>query len=406
MTSVDQFDPFERRITDAIDEIADARMHPYLDDILRLTARTAQRRSRSSWRFPSMNRFATAAAAAAIVVAVAGGAGLLRPGANVGGPPSPTPTTTAAPSPTPTPVQAPEALRSTWLAASGPAASGGGPGALLRLVVSLDGTKVSVLDAGVEKFMSSPVPNPTELDLASTSAADGCQIGDLGRYGFAFASDGVLPGTDGTILGLTKISDACAARAAVLDRSWVHAIDAHNSGGHGVSTAFTPLLVMTLPAASYDASVGPDWLTVGSTTPDRVFIAVKNPVGFSDPCSSGGGAKLPVAPTIAAFTAYLQSLPGFTVQSEGLQIDGHPAVHLTIPSVQSDACASHRVNEWTVGATDASGGWALNQGDTDVVYLVEVEGNLVLLQWLGAGVTTAEEKALLSTIRFADSLPQ
>lgn len=43
MTALDRFDPFERRIGDAIDEIAAARVPDYLDDILRLTARSSQR---------------------------------------------------------------------------------------------------------------------------------------------------------------------------------------------------------------------------------------------------------------------------------------------------------------------------------------------------------------------------
>jgi Tol biopolymer transport system component len=43
MTAFDRFDPFERRITEAIDEIAAARRPDYLDDIFRQTARTAQR---------------------------------------------------------------------------------------------------------------------------------------------------------------------------------------------------------------------------------------------------------------------------------------------------------------------------------------------------------------------------
>jgi Tol biopolymer transport system component len=49
MTTFDRFDPFERRITDAIDEIAAARMPDYLDDLLRQTARTSQR---PRWTFP------------------------------------------------------------------------------------------------------------------------------------------------------------------------------------------------------------------------------------------------------------------------------------------------------------------------------------------------------------------
>lgn len=49
MTTYDRFDPFERRITEAIDEIAAARPPAYIDDILRQTARTSQR---PRWTFP------------------------------------------------------------------------------------------------------------------------------------------------------------------------------------------------------------------------------------------------------------------------------------------------------------------------------------------------------------------
>lgn len=49
MTAFDRFDPFERRIGDAIDEIAAPRTPDYLDDLLRQTARTSQR---PRWTFP------------------------------------------------------------------------------------------------------------------------------------------------------------------------------------------------------------------------------------------------------------------------------------------------------------------------------------------------------------------
>jgi Tol biopolymer transport system component len=49
MTAFDRFDPFERRITEAIDEIAVARVPDYLNDVLQLTARSSQR---PRWSFP------------------------------------------------------------------------------------------------------------------------------------------------------------------------------------------------------------------------------------------------------------------------------------------------------------------------------------------------------------------
>ncbi|TAL07514.1 MAG: hypothetical protein EPO00_09200 [Chloroflexota bacterium] len=49
MTAFPGFDPFERRISEAFEEITDARRPDYLDDILQLTARTSQR---PRWTFP------------------------------------------------------------------------------------------------------------------------------------------------------------------------------------------------------------------------------------------------------------------------------------------------------------------------------------------------------------------
>jgi peroxiredoxin len=348
-------------------------------------------------RFPPMNRLTFLAAAAAVIAVLVGGGLLLRPSANIGGPP-PASATASPPGQSQGPASAPDALRSTWLADGGPGA-GGSAGSAIRLVFSSAGNQVSILDAGVSTFKSKPVAGPAdELDLALIGSDAGCQVGDIGRYRFALSSDG-------TFLTLTSVADACAARASQLGRPWVLAIDANNKGGRGVAAAFAPMFLMTLPVGGYAADVGADSLTLTSTSPDRTLIAVRNPVGFADPCSSTGGSKLPVAPTIKAFTAYMKTLPGFTVQSSNLEIDGKSAVLLTIPSTATDTCPSHRVMEWSAGAPGAKGGWLLTQGDTDIVYLVEVNGSLVLMQWLGAGVTTAEEQGLLSTVHFTDTLP-
>ncbi len=353
-------------------------------------------------RFPQMNRVTYAAAAAVVVAVLASGALLFRPSVNIGGPPTPSPAQSATPAPL---AQAPESLRSAWVADAGPTASPGSPSSLFRLVINA--ARASVFDAGVESLISLPGLNQSgELELVSTSSVGGCQLGDLGRYRFAFGSDGTEPGSEGTQLALTVMADACAARQAALERPWVHAIDADSGGGRGVATAFSPMFLITLPPAKYVARVGLDSMEAVSTTPDRTLYAVHNPVGWTDPCAATGGSKRPIDPTIAAFTAYLRTLPGFTVQSSDLQIDGHPAVLLTIPSIQTADCPSGRVNEWTSSDPSDTNGWLLRQGDTDVVYLVEVNGSLVLLQWLGAGVTTEEEQALFATVRFTDTLPR
>lgn len=405
MTRIDRIDPLDRRVVEALEEIASPQRPDYLDDIFRQTARLSQR---SRWMpdlkgYQPMNRLTYAAAAAVLVAVIAGGVIFLRPSANVGPPatPSPSPTTAATAS-----AVVSQSLRATWLAGLG-AAPSGDTAALSRLTFTASGDGLEVVDAlGASTFPSQPVAGASdELDIQSTGVAGGCGIGDLGRYRFAFGGDGTLPGTDGTRLGLTVIADACPARSAALSRSWAHAIDANSVGGRGIATAFRPWLLITLPAATYTGGVDPDTFSVASTTPDRTLIVVRDPIGWTVPCAADGGAKRPVVPTIAAFTAYMRSLPGFTVQSASLTIGGHPAVLLTVPSVATPECSSHKVLEWTTSDPTNTGGWNLRQGDTDILYLVQVNGDLILMQWLGTGVTRTEEQAVLATVRFTDTLP-
>ena len=54
------------------------------------------------------------------------------------------------------------------------------------------------------------------------------------------------------------------------------------------------------------------------------------------------------------------------------------------------------MEEWSTSHNPGS--WHINQGDTDVVYLVQVGSDLYLLQWLGEGVTPEEELSLFSTV--------
>lgn len=114
MTSIDSFDPFDRRIRDAIEEIAAARRPDYVDDVLQLTAGSRQR---PRWSFPErwlpVNRLSYAAVALAIVV-LAGGAVILtgfHVAPNVAAPTSPG--TSPAITPSPSPVASPSSSPTT-----------------------------------------------------------------------------------------------------------------------------------------------------------------------------------------------------------------------------------------------------------------------------------------------------
>ena len=358
-------------------------------------------------RVPHMKRSLFGALAAAAIVAVIGLstlAGIGRRGS------TPTPLPSASPAGTPLvpglapglgfPAPAPDVLAgATWIAEVD-VIQGLFHDARIRLAVQPGGRQIAVIyqaqhSAQVSQAVTGP---PASLSVVSVADGNGCAVGDYGVYGLASA-------TDGATLTLTLVSDDCGPRASLLTRTWTREIDTGNTGGRGVTGSFSPSFLITLPAAKYKAEQGIDWFKLESDVPGRTLAAFHNPAGWTAPCSEDGGSKLPIEPTIAAFTAYLQSLPGFTVEFSDLTIDGHPAVVLTVPSVKTADCPGNRVNEWTTSDPTDNIRWFLGQGDTDVIYLVDVDGELVLLQWLGEAVTRAEEQTLFATVHFTGPLP-
>jgi len=97
-------------------------------------------------------------------------------------------------------------------------------------------------------------------------------------------------------------------------------------------------------------------------------------------------------------------MPGFKVTSTGSTIDGKPAVHLAITTTTQPACTD-KLFEFAPNDLTSDGYWFITPGDPDSVWLVQVGKDLFLLQWLGNGVTPADEQSVLSTVQFIDALP-
>jgi len=414
MTTIDRFDPFERRITDAIHEIAAERRPDYLDAVFEATARSRQR---PRWAFPErwipVNRLLIAAAATILIVAVGGAMLISARGPSVG-PAGPTPSPTA---PSETPLvsglgrgmgfrtTAPDFISSaTWVADTEIIPALGQISPRLRLTVNQFGSLQVIVNEPMAQLVSTPVTGgPGELALVSpTTTVKTCHAGDFGRYAFTQSTDGVE-------MRLDLISDACQARATTLARTWTRSIDRASHGGQGAVVDFDPMLFVTLPDGSYTTNNGNGSVNIESDR--RSFIAVKNPTGWTDPCSDTGGTKVRLANTIDAFVGYIGKLPGFSIgQQDSLKIDGDEAVHLLVPSAKTPECqkggaTNGRVIEWGTADLQDPGFWFLGQGDTDVIYLVQHGSDVYLLQWLGDGVTPAEELSVLNTVHFFDSLP-
>jgi hypothetical protein len=276
----------------------------------------------------------------------------------------------------------------------------------IELSTAFDGQQLNVRYSQTSPLMANQaVTGAAEyLSLMSLVAGSGCAAGDFGDYQ-------LTPSADGMSLALSPRDEECATRRSLLARTWTRSLDTASHGGRGVMTVFEPYLAVTLPDATYSTNNANASANVSADAIGRTFIAVKNPTGWTDPCSDTGGAKIQLAHTIDAFVNYIGTLPGFSVGPEDFfKIDGKNAAHVLVPTTRTGECQkggpnNGRVIEWGTSNLDDTGYWFISQGDTDVIYLVEVGSDLYLLQWLCAGVTSDEELGVLSTVHFMDALP-
>jgi hypothetical protein len=415
MTEMRDFDRLTRAWLDLMPDEAPDRV---IDAVLQAVESTRQqpgRRRWALWRLPQMNRFSLVAGVVVLAAILAGGSVLLSNFKALGpGGPAATPAITPAPSETPlvsgqgqgvgyrTTVLPELATADRWIADATPNAALGQTEPRMELATSPGAERISVIVNGASlKLSSQAVTAPPEMfGVVGLGGISGCNVGDFGLYQVRFSDDGLT-------VTLIAAKDACALRSATLARTWTRSFGANNHGSRGVVAAFQPMLEVTLPDAGFDGDVGNDAATAFSQALDRTLIAVKNPTGWTDPCSATGGGKQALPTTAAGFSAYIGKIPGFTVQSSDLTIDGRAALHLTVPTKPTPGCspANGHVIEWSTDNPADSGSWHISQGDTDEIYLVNVGNDVYLLQWLGAGVTHAEEQQVLSTVHFISELP-
>jgi hypothetical protein len=352
-----------------------------------------------------MNRIIVAIGAAAVLVGACA-ASSVQPSRQpaVGSPSSQiaSPVASAPPSPSSNLAALPEEVWGDWLADVGsiPDLAPIGP----RIQLSMDwqdGLHVWVqTNQGSQVFRSgSATPAAGEIRLITTEGSRGCRVGDDGRYR-------AKRSTDGMFLTVTPIVDACVARATMFGRTWVRSLGAVNDGRHGIVNYFSPAIEITLPSARFAAGGAPEAADINSES-GFSLTAVKNPSGYTKPCATAGGSRSPIDPTAAAFVAYARHLPGFTVKTNDLTIDGHRATHLSITTKASVDCPNDEVFEFgpnDVNVTDG-GYWSLKSGDPDSIWLVDVGKDLYLLQYRGPDVSDTIAERVLSTIHFVDKLP-
>ena len=279
-------DPVERRLPEALTDLAAPRTPDYFIDILGQTARIRQR---PAWVRPGrwivMNGFLGRPALAAVVVVLIAviGVGFFvsrsDDSAVIGGP-SPSPIASASPAPTTTPAASsagaiPDTLVSMWVSA---------PRTIQNLVPSarfrfqltadqLDFPFDNLVNA--QLVSSASAPTPGRLQLVTSDSTDGCKPGDTGTYDWSLSAGG-------TILTITSQTDACATRGLAMPGQWFRV------GCTNVASACLGNLETGTHASQYitprlpdGATWAPQWGALTYTTPAGWANSVDWPDSFS-----------------------------------------------------------------------------------------------------------------------------
>ena len=130
---------------------------------------------------------------------------------------------------------------------------------------------------------------------------------------------------------------------------------------------------------------------------------------FSDGCHTAGHL-VEVGPTVDDLANALATQKGRdTVGPTGTTFAGHPAkrVELTVPSNWDSAkCDTDFVRNWTDPGGDTSGGWRSQPGQTDVLYVLEVDGKRIVIgTWYLPGASEADVtqlEAIIASIQFEE----
>lgn len=401
MTAFDQFDPFERRIATAIDEIATARTPNYLDDVLQQTARTSQR---PRWSFPErwiqVNRrtFQAATTIAVVVVAVGAFYALGNKG------PGTLPTSGPSPSPSPTPeaiVALPQSMRGDWHAEVDNLSGLTSEAQPIRLSISWEdgrGLWVQLDGDGRQVLQSSPLEAPAgEIRIRAKPEAVNCEAGQEGRYRWDRSSDGLF-------LTLELIDDPCQDRANALARTWVHSLSAVTDGGLGVIPN-DPWIQVALPNERFGMGGGTDAADIhdmDNVDPVRALIAVKDPMGFRAPCEAD---RQPYAlePDVQAFADYLRNLPGMQLVESETTIDGLAAMSFDVSIQPEFTCTTADTGIFRSRVLTEDAEWGYGPGDSWFLATLVKDGSLYVFTWEGGPKEEAE--AIFQSLKFLATLP-
>jgi len=398
MTTDRDFDRIARAWLDLMPNEAPDRA---VDAVLLAVETTSQQRSVrlfGQWRSP-MHRLVLVASAAMLGVALVGGAFILAGS-------RPSDSTVPTPSPVASPVAsatvgdasaAEEALRATWIASSGGHPLLGNAPGIVSMSVSPSGADVSASDFGPGHGYASTIKQTgaNEFELTLVGDSDECAVGDKGIYRWSLSEDRGQ-------LDLSVLTEDCEKRGIVFGRAWARSLTGATTVGTGVVDTMEPDFKIRLPDNAYEARTLDDFVEIGAA--DGVgLMAFKNPQLFVDACSTDE-ERVPYTPGAAAFAEGLRNNDAFIVGPEtALTIDGNPAITFTVEGKADYArCPGEPLYEFTPQACNCH--FVLGQGDSESLYLVEVDGDTILFEV--SPFDSPNERQIIDSIRIPFDIPR
>jgi hypothetical protein len=241
-----------------------------------------------------------------------------------------------------------------------------------------------------------------EIRVRTAESNTHCSRFAEGRYRWSRSEDGLF-------LTLTLVEDACATRANLFARTWVHSHGAVNDGGLGVNYGVDPKIQMTLPRdegqrwAMEGGEVASPVLKTFNADPFRAFVVVKNPGGFKEPCTASQLSKLAIDPTTAAFVDYIEALPDATVSTSDATVGGRPAVRLDV-RIAAETCSADGFRAFRPEDPGDEYEWWFAPGEHQPLYIVQMDPGTTFLLWYQG--PEGEEEQVIDSISFIERLPR
>jgi hypothetical protein len=219
-----------------------------------------------------------------------------------------------------------------------------------------------------------------------------CRDGDVGVYRWL-----VFP--EGGTLSLTKVSDDCPARPAIVENTVWERAERTRLDGRIRIDAVSPVFTATLPTGEYEVttSIGA-YQAIG---PEAAFSVFQDPRVLRDGCDARAGV-IDLGPGTENLLGALEQRPELTVHVEsGRRVGGALATVATVQARANDGCPQDVLRGWWHATGEGSGristiyaGWAAR------LVFVDVSDHTLMFDIEPSSPEVQPGQGILDSIRF------